>query len=129
MHIDQTQLIGNLNSKLEKYSSQEQFFYGDLQQSELHALYKIIDHVCLDKQSKEHIVYKYHAEKLTTEGVNDSSLHEVMQDYQKYRYIALEDIAIRCLQQDLVTTDQAQQILQQIYTKEVEKHTVSLSDL
>ena len=121
-------IVSSFNKTIKKISSDEQLrLHSYLSIDGLQVMYKIIDMVDIDNDAKEHLIWYYYKELVLeyNDFVNDDLLNQLLDDYQRYNYIALKSMFIDLLKGGKLNVDQVEKIEISINEEEIQKYIYS----
>lgn len=117
-------LIREINEILLKMTSSEQLkLHGSVEPTTLKGLYKYIDEINVEHDVKEHIVWFYYVRLHQRKNalIEDCLLDEILNDYMKFQFGALESFVIDLIRQNQISLKQIQRAREVMKNKEIDK--------
>jgi hypothetical protein len=105
---DQGLIQTRLNIILSQLCTSDQLgLYSELSDKALAGIYIMIDKINISKGAAEHIIWYYYKKKIeaSSNTVNDKVVIQILNDYGKYKYIALESLIIELIKNYRLTPE------------------------
>lgn len=115
--------INNILSKKEATDLVKLF--ANLSNYSLIALHTLVDHLELGEEDKEHLIYLYYYRRIRKQEIDELSLEslvkDLLADYTKYEFIAIESVLIRLLKHYTIAPHQIASIHEIVQTEAMAK--------
>ncbi|MEY9092581.1 hypothetical protein [Paenibacillus sp. RC84] len=102
--------------------------FVDLSNEAISGLYLVLDDLRTTNEAKEHIMYKYYVTKIeerANELLEDSLVEQIISDYTKTSFLALESLMVKVLKEDRIKENQFEKIKRCFDSKIIEKEIYS----
>ncbi|UKS29654.1 hypothetical protein LOZ80_12260 [Paenibacillus sp. HWE-109] len=107
------QVVDKVNVIISKLGTSDQLgIHSDLSNASLQAVYKYRNELLFIDDAKEHIVWFYFRKMIenTAHAISDTILDEIIAEYKRANYIALESIIIDLIKKERLSQEQVDRI-------------------
>jgi hypothetical protein len=112
--LDDRELYEALHVLVSKLDHVEKMtLYSQLTENALANYYRIKDHIILDREVKEHLLYGYYQQKIScgTKQIDNELFDQLIHDYLHENYVALESIIIRLMKSEVTSHDKISKLM------------------
>jgi len=115
-----------LNGLLFKISVENQLqIHNDLTEKAIIGLYNLKDRLNLNQYVIEHLEWSYFKNLISDENkINDALLKEIINEYKRTKFIAIESILIDLIKEDKITPLQLEEIKNNLQSNEISKQAL-----
>ncbi|WP_289142947.1 hypothetical protein [uncultured Brevibacillus sp.] len=109
-NLNDPNLYRAINTAISQLDNHDQMIlHSQLTEKALNNLHFLIEHLLLNKEVKEHLLYRYYHLKITSDMIilGNDLFNQLCNDYAKYQYVSLESIFVLLIKNDNISNEQA----------------------